>query len=118
MDKDLILTNEEIAEIDVVAKNIILYSEDDRRKADTLYKYYQSLIDGGDTQGETRKALAKSLELRESSVGNLIEILKLKTKLVEKKIALEMKGMESSPGEYGRGGSDTSDIISRIDGET
>jgi len=90
-DKDLQLSQKEIASLDQVAKNIIAYSEDDRRKADDLYSYYQELITKGDSRGDTRMALAKSLELREMSVNNLIEILKLKARIIEKKLSFEIK---------------------------
>lgn len=114
-EKDLMVSQGEITELDTVAKEIISYSEDDRRKSDALYKYYQELIDKGDSKGETRQALAKSLELREASVNNLIEILKLKTRLIEKKIALEMKSMGNT-GYQDSKGTDTSDLIASIDG--
>lgn len=113
--KDLIVSQSELRELDTVAKEIVAYSEDDRRKSDALYKYYQELIDKGDSKGETRQALAKSLELREASVNNLIEILKLKTRLIEKKIALEMKSMGNT-GYQDSKGTDTSDLIASIDG--
>ena len=106
----LVITQNEINNLDIIAKQIIAYSEDDRRKADNLYKYYQELIDRGDKQGETREGLAKALELRESSVNNLIEILKLKTKLIEKKLTLEIKSSEKNIK-----GLDTSEIIAKIE---
>lgn len=112
MSNDLLITQNEIAELDLIAKNILMYSEDDRRKADFLFKYYQELIEKGDNKGETREALAKSLELREASVNNLIEILKLKTKIIEKKIMLESK-REIDDNKKGR---DTSSIIAKIEG--
>jgi len=118
-DKDLQLTQKEITSLDAVAKDVVAYSEDDRRKADDLYRYYQELIEKGDTKGDTRVALAKSLELREQSVGNLIEILKLKTRLIEKKIGLEMRRqMADGPGDgiyHKRSGFDSSDVIRRMD---
>lgn len=119
MDKDLQVSQDEITNLDKIAKDIVLYSEDDRQKANDLYKYYQELIDGGDSKGDTRMALAKSLELRETSVNNLIEILKLKTRLVEKKIALEMKRTEERP-ESGffsskKAGFNSSDVIKNME---
>lgn len=112
--KDLQITEREIASLDSVAQSIISYSEDDRRKADSLFEYYQELIEGGDKKGETREALAKALELRENSVNNLIEILKLKTRLLEKKLMHEMKQM-SLEGEGRSRGRDTSDLIARFE---
>lgn len=106
----------EITELDEVAKNIVAYSEDDRRKADDLYQYYQNLIDNGDSKGETRQALAKSLELRESSVNNLIEILKLKAKIIERKLMLEMRQMGNN--NFGDGnirGTDTTELIAKME---
>ena len=116
-DKDLQLTQKEITSLDTVAKEVIAYSEDDRRKADDLYKYYQELIEKGDTKGDTRVALAKSLELREQSVGNLIEILKLKTRLIEKKIGLEMRRQmaDATPSFGRRSGFDSSDVIKSME---
>lgn len=119
MDKDLQITQDEITNLDKIAKDIVLYSEDDRQKANDLYKYYQELIDAGDSKGDTRIALAKSLELRETSVNNLIEILKLKTHLIERKIALEMKrtgeGPESSFFSGKRAGFNSSDVIKNME---
>lgn len=110
-----------LAEMDNVAQEVIAYSEDDRRKSDQLYEYYQKLIDSGDTKGETREALAKALELREKSVLNLIEILKLKTRLMEKKMSLEAKKImaEEFRNVGGRrSGKDHSELIARIEGES
>lgn len=116
-DKDLQLTQKEITSLDKVARDVIAYSEDDRRKADDLFRYYQELIDKGDTKGDTRAALAKSLELRETSVNHLIEILKLKTRLIEKKIGLEMQRSRSEDeGGFGKNsGFDPSDIIKNME---
>jgi predicted transposase YdaD len=115
--KDLELTKKEITELDGMAHNVVTYSEDDRRKADDLYEYYQELISKGDTKGETRMALAKSLELKEKSANNLIEILKLKARLMEKKLALEivkeMKDVDNTG--QRRSGFDSSTLISSID---
>lgn len=111
----------DIAEMDNVAQEVIAYSEDDRRKSDQLYEYYQKLIDGGDTKGETREALAKALELREKSVLNLIEILKLKTRLMEKKMSLEARKimMEDFTGRKvgRRSGRDHTELIAELEGE-
>lgn len=110
-----LVTQEELNNLDTIAKDVINYSEDDRRKADALYKYYQHLIDTGDKQGETREGLAKALELRENSVNNLVEILKLKTRLMEKKLQAEMRNMDSKGSNSN--GRDTSDWIQNIDAE-
>ena len=116
-DKDLVLTQGELVSLDKIAMDVIAYSEDDRRKADSLYKYYQELIEKGDSKGDTRVAMAKSLELRENSVNNLIEILKLKTRLVEKKISLEMKRTTGDSNEsFGKkSGVDTNEIIQQME---
>lgn len=117
--KDLIVTQKELSELDSITKNIMVYSEDDRRKADSLYEYYQKLIADGDKDGETRKALAKALALREESVTNLIEILKLKTKIVEKKIGYEMQRMQYANPDVpsNKRGNDTSDLIIAMETE-
>lgn len=112
-----LVTQRELTDLDVIAQDVVRYSEDDRRKSDDLYKYYQSLIEKGDKTGETRQSLAKSLELRENSVNNLVEILKLKTRIIEKKIQAEMKNMENDQNQGNLKGTDTSDIISSIDTE-
>jgi predicted transcriptional regulator len=118
-DKDLQITQKEIATLDQVAKSIIAYSEDDRRKADDLYSYYQELITKGDTRGDTRMALAKSLELREMSVNNLIEILKLKARIIEKKLSFEIKremiDRVDSALHGKRTGMDTNDMIKSLE---
>jgi hypothetical protein len=114
---ELEVTKKEVAELDVVVHNIIYYSEDDRRKADDLYDYYQELISQGDTKGDTRMALAKSLELKETSVQNLIEIMKLKTRLLEKKISYEIAKEMKDVDNVGqrRSGFDSSVMITNID---
>ena len=120
MSKDLEeISPRDIAEMDTVAREVIAYSEDDRRKSDQLYEYYQKLIDQGDTKGETRESLAKALELREKSVLNLIEILKLKTRLMEKRMSLEARKimMEDLTGRPvgRRSGRDHSDLIAELE---
>jgi len=120
-DKDLQLSEREISSLDTVARSIIAYSEDDRRKADDLYNYYQELITKGDTKGETREGLAKSLELRETSVNNLIEILKLKARIIERKLSFELKRqMMESGGEFHgkRTGFDSNDLIKSMEEES
>jgi hypothetical protein len=116
---ELQVTKNEIAKLDETAKQIITQSQDDRLKADDLYSYYQGLIANGDTKGETRIALAKSLELREMSVGNLIEVLKLKTRLMEKQLLYEIKRQDNSNMSIGKrnSGYDTTNIIMDIDHE-
>jgi hypothetical protein len=119
-DKDLQLNEKEITSLDSVAKSIIAYSEDDRRKADSLYDYYQQLIQQGDSKESTRDGLAKSLELRENSVNNLIEILKLKARIIEKKLSFEIKKQMVEAGSefHGkRSGFDSSNWIKSMEGD-
>jgi len=115
MSKDLEKkNNKELILIDETAQKVINYSEDDRRKADDLYTYYKSLIEAGDKKGETREGLAKALELREKSVQNLIEILKIKAKVIEKKILAESR--KNNPIDNLRNvGSDNSNLINEIE---
>ena len=116
MSKKYIMKKEEteIILLDETAKNVITYSEDDRRKADSLYKYYQTLIEQGDKKGETREGLAKALELREASVKNLIEIIKIKARIVEKKMMLEAKQI-GNDNSMRNAGFDNSDLISEME---
>jgi len=107
--------SQEIILLDETARNVITYSEDDRRKADSLYKYYQTLIEQGDKKGETREGLARALQLREESVKNLIEIIKIKARIIEKKIMLEAKQINNNTG-LKPAGFDNSDLISEIEG--
>lgn len=115
MSTEITISKKEIQDLDHIAKSVMAYSEDDRRKADQLYTYYQELIATGDGKGETRESLAKALELKENSVGNLIEILKLKTRLIEKKLQFEMKSMAAEQDEFDAKGRDTTDIISSME---
>lgn len=115
MGTDVTISKKEIQDLDHIAKSVMAYSEDDRRKADQLYTYYQELISSGDKKGETRQSLAKALELKENSVGNLIEILKLKTRLIEKKLQVEMKAMSADQDEFDAKGRDTTDLISSME---
>lgn len=118
--KELEKTKNEIVKMDEMARQIITQSQDDRLKANDLYDYYIQLIANGDVKGETRIALAKSLELREASVNNLIEVLKLKTRLMEKQLLYEIKRQDIEHGGMGKrnGGYDTTNIIMDIDSET
>ena len=120
--KDIQVTESELASLDSVAHDILAYSEDDRRKADDLYGYYQELLEKGDSKGETRLALAKALELKENSVTNLVDILKIKAKLLERKLNFRikremMKYDHDKNGEGNNKGFDSSTLISSIDGE-
>lgn len=119
--RELERTKNEIVKMDEMAQQIIIHSADDRLKSDDLYSYYQTLISNGDVKGETRLALAKSLELREASVNNLIEVLKLKTRLMEKQLLYEIKRQDIEHGSMGLGkrnsGYDTTRLISEIDQE-
>lgn len=116
MSTEITISKREVQELDTIAKSVIAYSEDDRRKADQLFAYYQELIASGDTKGETREAMAKALQLKEESVGNLIEIMKLKSRLIEKKLQLEMKAMSMEESDFGGGkGHDTTKIISSME---
>ena len=115
-EKDLIKKDSELILLDETAKNVITYSEDDRRKADELYKYYQSLIESGDKKGETREGLSKALELRERSIQNLIEIIKIKAKLIERKMLIELKNLgNNSDNGMKNVGFDNTDMISRME---
>ena len=117
--KDLEKTKAEVVKMDEMVQQIVIHSADDRLKADDLYNYYIQLIANGDTKDGTRIALAKSLELREASVNNLIEVLKLKTRLMEKQLLYEIKRQDIGNIGVGKrnGGYDTTSLITEIDQE-
>ena len=114
-DKDLtIIGDSDLDSLDQTAKHIVQYVEDDRRKADQLYDYFKSLIENGDGKGETREGLAKSLQLREASARNLIDILKIKAKILERKIMSQNPKVTHSDGMRSVG-TDNSDLINEVE---
>lgn len=120
-DNDLAKKDADLAieSLNDTAKMVIQYSEDDRQKANELYKYYQGLIEGGDAKGETREGLSKALELREKSVENLIEIIKIKARLTERRMLLELKNISNNgDGNMRNAGFDNTDLINKIEDKT
>ncbi len=63
----------------VVVENIV----DDRDKADELYDFMCSEIDiNGDKNPATREAMSKAMELKMKGSDQMIELLKVKAKLI------------------------------------
>lgn len=104
----------ELTQVNKIVESVILQSQDDRLKADQLMDYFQQLITSGDTKGETRQALTKALELRETPVTNLTKLIELKVRLMEKKIMAASRRREEE--DYGRRkGIDSNDLISQME---
>ena len=73
----------EIEQMNKVAKQVIVQVDDDRDKTDELYDFMRDQIEvDGDRNPATREAMAKALELKMKGTDQMIELLKIKAKLI------------------------------------
>lgn len=102
----------EIKQMDQVAKQVIIQIDSDRDKSDELYDFMRDQVDiDGDRNPATRDAMAKAMELKMKGTDQMIELLKIKAKLINpNKSGLNVN---INLGEYDtRKGGDTNDLIS------
>lgn len=102
----------EIKQMDQVAKQVITQIDSDRDKSDELYDFMRDQVDiDGDRNPATRDAMAKAMELKMKGTDQMIELLKIKAKLINpNKSGLNVN---INLGEYDtRKGGDTNDLIS------
>ena len=101
----------EIKQMDKVAKQVVSQIGDDRDKSDELYDFMRDQVDiDGDKNPATRDAMAKAMELKMKGTDQMIELLKIKAKLINpNKPGLNVN---INLGEYDqRKGGDTRDLI-------
>ena len=113
--KDItVVQAEQLDQMNVVAKAVTKNIKKDRDKAEDLYAFMEDLIDiNNDKSPGSREAMAKAVELKMKGTDQLIELLKIKAKLIN-----PAKGVEVNInlGDYDeKRGSDTSSLISLVD---
>ncbi len=87
-DKDLIAAEENPMDIAVkqmneVSQVVVENIKDDRDKSDELYDFMKDEIDiNGDKNPATREAMGKAMELKMKGTDQMIELLKVKAKLI------------------------------------
>jgi hypothetical protein len=104
------LQAKELEQMNQYAKQIIVNVDDDRDKTDELYDFMRDQIEvDGDRNPATREAMAKAMELKMKGTDQMIELLKIKAKLINPN---KGTAININLGEYDtqRGG-DTTDMI-------
>jgi hypothetical protein len=104
------IQTKELEQMNKVAKQVITQVDDDRDKTDELYDFMRDQIEvDGDRNPATREAMAKALELKMKGTDQMIELLKIKAKLINPN---KGTSININLGEYDqqRGG-DTTDMI-------
>ena len=106
---------QQLDQMNIVAKAVTKNIKKDREKAEDLYAFMEDLIDiNNDKSPGSRDAMAKAVELKMKGTDQLIELLKIKAKLIN-----PAKGVEVNInlGDYDeKRGSDTNNLISIVDG--
>ena len=100
----------EIEQMNKVAKQVVGQVEDDRDKTDELYDFMRDQIEvDNDKNPATRDAMAKAMELKMKGTDQMIELLKIKAKLLNPN---KGTNININLGDYDqqRGG-DTNDMI-------
>lgn len=86
--KDMVLAEENpmdiaITQMNEVSKAVVENINDDRDKSDELYDFMKDEIDiNGDKNPATREAMSKAMELKMKGTDQMIELLKVKAKLI------------------------------------
>lgn len=111
--------SEAIQQMNKLAKQVIGNIDTDRDKADELYDFMKDRIDiESDSSGGTREAMAKAVELQMKGTDQLINLLKIKAKLINPN---KGTNININLGEYDeKRGSDTNqmiDIVESLQGE-
>lgn len=77
------IQRQQYEQMDIIATEVKKNVEEDREKADELYDFMQDQIDvEGDKNPETRKAMADALGHKMKGTDQMIELLKVKAKLL------------------------------------
>lgn len=73
----------ELEQMNKLAKEVMSNISNDREKSEELYEFMKDLIDQFDDKNPaTREAMAKSVELRMKGTDQIIELLKVKGKMI------------------------------------
>jgi len=80
--KELTKDEIDVEEVDSIAEGLVNMVKDDRKKADEIFDlFYTNLGMGHDRSESSKEAITKALELRIEASKNLIELLKVKSKI-------------------------------------
>lgn len=106
--------SEAIQQMNKLAKQVIGNIDTDREKADELYDFMKDRIDiEADSSGGTREAMAKAVELQMKGTDQLINLLKIKAKLINPN---KGTNININLGEYDdKKGSDTNQMIDIVE---
>ena len=104
----------ELDQMNVIANKVVENINTDRDKSDEMYSFFQDLIDiNGDKSGETRSAMTRALELKMKGTDQMLEILKVKAKLINPN---KGSSININLGNYDeKRGSDTNDLIDLVE---
>jgi len=108
------IQQQQYEQMDIIAAEVKKNVEEDREKADELYDFMQDQIDvEGDKNPETRKAMADSLGHKMKGTDQMIELLKVKAKLINPN---KGTSVNINLGKYDEAkGGDTNDMISIVE---
>jgi len=104
----------EFKQMNVIASKVVESISTDRDKSDEMYSFFQDLIDiNGDKSGETRTAMTKALELKMKGTDQMLELLKVKAKLLNPN---KGNSININLGNYDNNkGGDTNDLIDLVE---
>lgn len=100
----------QIEQMNEVAQHVVNQVDEDRDKADELYDFMRDQIDvDGDRNPATRQAMSDALGHKVESTKSLVEILKIKAKLINPN---KGTNVNINLGDYdGKKGGDTNEMI-------
>jgi hypothetical protein len=106
---------QQIEQMNEVAKLAMTNIDSDRDRSNELYDFMKDQIDiDGDRNPATREAMAKAVELRMKGTDQLIELLKIKAKLINPNapgvnVNINLGGYDEAKG------GDTNDLIDVVE---
>lgn len=105
---------EAIEQMNEVAKEVVQNIHSDREKASELYDFMKDRIDiEADSSDGTRGAMSKALELQMKGSDQLIDLLKIKAKMINPN---KGTNININLGDYDENkGSDTSNMINLVE---
>lgn len=105
---------EAIEQMNEVAKEVVANIHNDRDKASELYDFMKDRIDiEADSSDGTRAAMSKALELQMKGSDQLIDLLKIKAKMINPN---KGTNININLGDYDeKKGSDTSNMINLVE---
>lgn len=119
--KDLVIAEESpmdiaITQMNEVSKAVVENIHDDRDKSDELYDFMKDEIDiNGDKNPATREAMSKAMELKMKGTDQMIELLKVKAKLINPNKGISINiGLGKFDDKKGGNTSEMIDIVENI----